>query len=255
MPFAAVSGRERRGRGDEHGRHDPEGKKSSPLTTHWPQGYRMRRLCSVPYRVERLDQHRVVALGGLLAGHRRDLQMSHGSLEDRCAQGSRQLLLLDAAARRHRRSSAPPRSETAAARSHGRESKRPSSRPASAMSRALWRVISEWTQAIFGPGRKPARLSATRQPRPGATDSPRPTNGIARQRAPELLLLPVLGGAAQHQPRDDVGMVARDQLRDRPAHRIAVDDHRPEPERANHRRRVRGAVLRRNGTSGRGPRP
>ena len=127
-------------------------------------------------------------------------------------------------------------------RSQGRESKRPSSRPASAMSRAEWRIISDRAQAVSGESRRPTRRKPAVQVARGATDSISPSAPSALNARRVCGILPVLGGAAQDQAGDDVGMVADHELGDRAAHRVADHERRADVELLQRGGGVAGAV-------------
>ena len=72
-----------------------------------------------------------------------------------------------------------------------------------------------------------------------------PTTPIAFQTRRRLGVLPVLGGPAQHEPAARRRVIARHQLRDRAAHRVADDDRRRE------RRAARSAAAASAGAVGR----
>ncbi len=89
------------------------------------------------------------------------------------------------------------------------------------MSRAEWRISSDWTHTVRSSSGRPVRRKPSRQNVRGASDRVSPSTPMALEGAARLGVLPVLGGAAQNDAAGHVGVVARHQLGDRASHRVA----------------------------------
>ena len=110
------------------------------------------------------------------------------------------------------------------------------------MSRAEWRISSDCSQPVRSFCGKPARRKPSRQTCRGASDSVNPSNPSALNARRVSRVLPVLSGAAEDHAAGNIGMVAREQLGDRPAHRVADHQRRRESRVRSTAARIGGAV-------------
>ncbi len=241
MPLAAVGDGQRRRADTSSAATTDSARQGSPLTTHWPQGYLMSRL-HAPY----LERRRAAPGCSAAPTPRPPSPRPRGGAPEPRRPCARSAAASSCCLAGGTASSAVV-STTAvgngSGRSQGRESKRPSSRPASAMSS---RAVARHLGVQPGHPRPGPEAGALERDPPAAARGHRQAEADERHRPPGAPELAPPASAARcrssTRPRDHIGVVARDELRDRAAHRVAVDDRRADPERADHRRGVGGAV-------------